>query len=202
MGRKKAFDRDLALRTVMDEIWKNGYEACSVKAISEKLGITRSSFYHTFRSRVELFFEVLDLYVAESPHIALADIDGSRQVLRDICHIFKEICRERAKDPENRGCLAVNSVVELVGVDEKVGPRLENAIYLNIELFENALKIAAKRGEIANENIHIKALALQNLLIGVNVLAKVIHDFDELWIPTKYTLSGLDFYKEEFDEIV
>lgn len=67
MGRPKAFDRDLAVEVVMNEMWERGYDACSVKAISEKLGITRSSFYNTFGSREKLFFEVIDVYLKESP---------------------------------------------------------------------------------------------------------------------------------------
>ncbi len=34
MGRKKTSDRDLTIGIVMDEIWKKGHKACSVKAIS------------------------------------------------------------------------------------------------------------------------------------------------------------------------
>ena len=45
MSRAKAFDRDAALALLMEEIWEHGYEACSVKSMSETLGITRSSFY-------------------------------------------------------------------------------------------------------------------------------------------------------------
>ena len=49
MGRPAKFDRDKAIEIIMNEIWKKGYEACSVKALSEKLSITRPSFYHAFR---------------------------------------------------------------------------------------------------------------------------------------------------------
>ena len=51
MARPSKFDRKEAVELAMNEIWRDGYEANSVKALSEKLGITRSSFYNAFSSR-------------------------------------------------------------------------------------------------------------------------------------------------------
>ena len=46
MARPLKFDRGEAVETAMQEIWRSGYEASSVKAISEKLGVTRSCQNH------------------------------------------------------------------------------------------------------------------------------------------------------------
>jgi len=72
MPRPAKFDRQEALDVVMNEIWRSGYEACSAKAISEKLGITRSSFYNAFGSREALFKEALDAYIVSAPDRMLA----------------------------------------------------------------------------------------------------------------------------------
>ncbi len=194
MGRPKSFDRDKAIEIVMHEIWQQGYEACSVKAISEKLGITRSSFYNTFGSREALFFEVLDVYFQQSPDSALANIKSGDSVIKNISAVFEAACRARTTDKHSRGCMAVNSVAELVGNHDIIGPKLEQAIQNSIKRFESLLSLAAEQGEIENDNIATKALALQNLLIGLNVLSKVVTNFDELWQPTKHTLKGLGIY--------
>lgn len=47
--------------------WRDGYQANSVKALSERLGITRSSFYNAFESREAMFMEAFERYLERSP---------------------------------------------------------------------------------------------------------------------------------------
>ncbi|HED34166.1 MAG TPA: TetR/AcrR family transcriptional regulator [Gammaproteobacteria bacterium] len=196
MGRPITFDREKALETVMNEIWVRGYDACSVKFISEKLGITRSSFYNAFGSRESLFLEVLDAYFRQSPDYKLSEIDGHGNLIRLICDVFRCACKVRAADPESRGCLAVNSICGLVGTNQTLGPVLEDAFTSSINRFEQLLQLAADSHEIPDKDIHAKALALQNLLIGMNVLSMVVHSETELWNSTRHTLMCLGLYEE------
>lgn len=110
---------------------------------------------------------------------------------------FRLVCKTRADDPDARGCLAVNSIATLVGTDETIGPKIEKAIHSRIECFENILQLAADKGEIKATDLHAKALALQNLLMGLNMMAKVVRDENELWALTKQTLQGLGLFKSE-----
>ncbi len=197
MGRPAKFDRQAAIELVMNEIWRDGFEACSVKAISEKLGITRSSFYHAFGSREALFLEALELYFSQSPDKALAMLDSDASVLGVLTQVFREVCRSRAADPEARGCMTVNCVAELVGVDDTLGPVLEKAILGSLDRLERLLGQAAANGEIEDKgDLREKALALQNLLIGLNVMAKVVRAEDDLWAAARQTLKGLGLYRK------
>ncbi len=199
MGRKKSFDRKEAVKTVMEEIWSNGYESSSVKSLSETLGLTRSSFYHAFGSREELFLEVLQTYFEQSPDKALDSIDNQTgEVLLALCEMFKAACIARSGDAEHRGCLAVNSIAELVGVDDKIGPILSGAVSSSIGRFEKILLLAVDNGELPKENIATKAVALKNVLVGLNLICKVIHDGDMLWESTRMQLEGLGIYKPSF----
>ncbi len=196
MGRPSKFDRQEALEVVMNEIWKYGFEPCSVKAISEKLGITRSSFYNAFKSREALFLEVLDLYFSQSPDRVLTEIKPEDHVLPILTKLFKEVCRVRAADQDARGCMVVNCVAEMVGVDETIGPVLESAVVHTAQTLERLLQQAVCNGELKDANdIEEKALALQNLLIGLNVMAKVVRSEKKLWAATKHTLKGLGLYQ-------
>jgi len=197
MGRPAKFDRQAAVGLVMNEIWHHGFEACSVKAISEKLGITRSSFYNAFGSREALFLEALERYFTQSPDLALAEMDNQASVLKVLTDVFREVCRSRAADPEARGCLVVNCVTELVGVDDALGPVLEKAILGSLDRLEQLLNQAAANGEIEDKgDLREKALALQNLLIGLNVMAKVVRSEGDLWAAARQTLVGLGLYRE------
>lgn len=193
-GRPSKFDRDRAVETAMTEFWSKGYEAASAKALSERLGITRSSFYNAFGSREALFKEALHLYFARSPDSALAHSDTHPSVRALLKAFFRDVCRVRASDPEARGCLAINSVAELVGSDEILGPFLEECFEASIERFEALVRLAVARGELsARTDCRAKALALQNLLCGLNLMSKVVRDETELWTVARQTLEGLGF---------
>ncbi len=198
MGRAAKFDREAAVEICMHEIWRNGFEACSVKALSEKLGITRSSFYNAFGSREALFLEVLALYFTQTPDRVLGDVDTKTPVRRLLTDFFKDVCRTRATDPDAKGCLAVNCISELVGVDETLGPVLENTVRASIDRLEAVLETAAANGEIENDgHLREKALALQNLIIGLSVLSRVVRSEKELFSVAKQTLTGLGLYDEQ-----
>jgi len=181
----------------MHKIWKEGMEACSAKALSEHMGMTRSSFYNAFGSREELFKEALNLYFSQTPDKMLADIEPGTAILPVITSMFKEVCRIRAADTEAKGCMAINCVTELVGVDENLGPVMERAIQHSLERLEGLLRLAAQNGEISDNNdLRDKALALQNLLVGINVMSKVVRTERDLWVTVKQTLRGLGLFRE------
>jgi len=200
MGRPTSFNRDEAIETVMQEMWRNGYEANTVKALSERLGITRSSYYNAFGSREALFKLALEKYFAPAPDRFLYGDVSDIPILELISQTFRDVARARAADPEKRGCLAINSVAELVGTHGELGPVLANAVMASAARFEELLNMAVENGELpAETDTHAKALALQNLLAGVNVFAKALGDEDELWLMAKTTLEGLGLYREPAD---
>jgi TetR/AcrR family transcriptional repressor of nem operon len=197
MGRALKFDRHAAIERCMQDIWHHGYESCSVKAISEKLGITRSSFYNTFGSREALFIEVLTHYSSQTPDNMLADVKIGAPIKLLLTNFFLKICQDRTSDSQARGCLAVNCVAELVGVDETLGPVMENAVIGSLQRFEHLLELAVAQKEIAdNGELYSKALALQNLLVGLCIMAKVIHSQQELEAVVELTLKGLGIYEQ------
>lgn len=196
MGRPPKFDRQAAVEVAMNEIWKNGVESSSAKSLSERLGITRSSFYNAFGSRDALFREALALYFSNAPDRVLANVGPDESVLKVLTCMFREVCRVRAADSEAKGCMAINCVAELVGVDAELGPVLENAVLNSLDRLERLLRQAAANGEITDTgDLQQKALALQNLLAGLNLMSKVVRSEEELWAGTELTLRGLGLYR-------
>jgi TetR/AcrR family transcriptional repressor of nem operon len=198
MGRPLKFDRDSAVEDAMKEIWKKGMEASSAKALAEHLGISRSSLYNSFGGREGLIREAFKRYSSQSPDHMLAEIDATSEILPVITSLFREVCRIRASDPDAKGCLVVNCIAELVGVDESLGPEIEHTIRQGIDRFENLLRQAARNGEIPRHpDLREKALALQNLLIGINLISKVVRSEEDLWAIARQTLDGLGLYREQ-----
>lgn len=197
MARPSKFDKALAVEQVMQEIWRDGYEASSVKAMSEKLGITRSSYYNAFGSREELFKMALAAYARLSPDRILYDTPemGIRRLLSTV---FMEACQARAEDAEGRGCLAVNSVGELVGSRDHtaLGAWLAEQIHGSIARIEALLQMGKESGELSAEmDTRQTALAVQMALMGINTLSKVTRDCAELCAAAQVTLEGLDLWE-------
>jgi len=195
MGRPSQFDRDAAVETALDAFWRDGFEASSVKSLSEQLGITRSSFYNAFGSREALFEETLDLYATLSPDKAFLDVPADTPILPLLTRTFREICRVRASDPEARGCVFINTVTELGGVQHPVGRALAGLLLCRIEAVEGLLERAVAQKELpAGADTAGLALAMQNLIIGLNVMCKVMPDEERLWLTARTTLQGLGLY--------
>ena len=199
MARPAKFDRREALNAAMNAIWKNGFEPSSVKALSELLGITRSSFYNTFVSREALLREAIPVYAAQSPDAPLHNGEAA-SALRLISKVFRDVCRVRATDPEAKGCLIINTVCELCPDTEGLGAELADLVLGSAKNLERLLAMARDAGELARDaDIHALALALQNLMIGLNVFCKVVRSEDELWLLARTTLEGLGLYREVAD---
>jgi len=196
MSRVRKFDRDKAIEKTINTIWHRGFESFSVKGFSEEIGINRSSFYHAFKNKDALFIEALDRYFKESPHYKLSSFAKSNSPLKLLTQVFKETCLIRTTDPDHKGCMAVNSVTELVGVNHALGPMVAEAVRQSIANFEALLKCSIQIKELSEKtDTHNLALAIQNLLMGLNVMSKVITDEQELWAATKAALVALNVYR-------
>lgn len=193
MGRPPGFDRDEAVKTAMQEIWRSGYEASSVKAISEKLGITRSSFYNAFGSREDLFKEVMCAYFEQSPDHALRGDLPVGPITGLIVSTFREVCRVRAADPDGRGCMVINCLCELKGgPNDEIGELVAGAVLASRARLEELLLLAIERGELPEgSDTHAMSLALQTLLIGLNAMSKAVRSEDDLWLTARVTLTAL-----------
>ena len=197
MARPSNFDRNAAIETAMQEFWRHGYEASSIKKVSELLGITRSSYYNAFGSREDLFRLALNAYGAQSPDRMLESDPSGRSILELLTAMFREVCAVRAADPEARGCLYINSLCELGGSQSDLGRMLVQGFHNGAQRLEELLEIAVRNGELPdNADIHAKALCLQNLLIGLNTQSKAVRDEQELWLIARTTLEALGVYRE------
>lgn len=181
-GRPVEFDRDTAVRAAMNEFWKRGFEAVSVSDLADAMSIKRSSFYNSFGDRETVFREALAAYRHVTPDAALADIEPGQAVRPAIRKVFRDICRARAADRDARGCLIVNSIGELVGVNEALGEDIADSLHNGVKLYESLLAQAAAQGEIERpKDMRSTARAFVVFVTGLNMVSKVIRDERELW---------------------
>ena len=193
MARPSEFDRQQAVHTAMLNIWHNGYEAASVKQLSEVLGITRSSFYNAFGTREDLFRETLGAYVAILPKFPEPDPSG-QPILPRLTAFFRALCTFHAKSGWH-GCMIANCVAELCSPTSELDSELTACVRRSVEHLQRVVEAAQSAGEISNKRDSFEiALALQNLMMGLSALAKAVRNEDAIWKMTKATLVGLDLY--------
>jgi TetR/AcrR family transcriptional repressor of nem operon len=148
MGRPSKFNRLEALATLKDSIWSNGFELSSVKSLSEKLGITRSSFYNSFKSREDLFEELLDDYSQAINGKEIFPRNDNDNVLLALTNKMKLICLRMVCDNEKRGCLAVSNIQDVVSKNERLDTYINNFFSSNVKYCLEVLDTAVSRGEL------------------------------------------------------
>lgn len=181
-GRPIAFDRSAAVQAAMGQFWKRGFEAMSTCDLADAMAITRSSFYNSFGDRQAVFREALSAYKKITPDAGLGEVRPGQPVLPVVRRIFREICRVRAADPEARGCLVVNAIGQLVGVNDALGDAIAEAVHGSIQVWERLIAQAADQGEMARPtDIRATARSFVTFVIGLNAISKILRSEDELW---------------------
>lgn len=172
MSRTKEFDVDEALRNALDLFWRQGYEATSVNDLVEYLGIAKASVYATFGNKHDLYLRALDRYVRTTDAQVVDELSAPGAALPAVRALILRYVDDVLSDQARRGCLVVNSAVELpadAAVSERVGrswDTLEVALTL-------ALSRARAQGELAaRRDPRSLARLLLALLQGLRVLGK------------------------------
>lgn len=163
MSRPVEIDRDRAFAAASDLFWCQGYRATSLQDLLAATGMGRGSFYGAFHSKEALFEAVVDDYRRSFARIlddALAR-DPGLAALRT----FLDRTLIQVPDAERRrGCLLVNSVLELEGVD----PRLHDLAVTCLKELDRAVTVcldqAAVQGELRSD---VEPGALAPVLISL-----------------------------------
>ncbi|MEZ9074082.1 TetR/AcrR family transcriptional regulator [Vibrio splendidus] len=113
-GRKRAFDKELALKTAMYVFWSRGYGGTSVAQLSTALNINTSSLYAAFGSKDKLYKSCLEYYLEhyilpvyaeiQSPNDATG-IKGLKRYFESLIDLFMNL-----ETP--KGCLLIKSTGE------------------------------------------------------------------------------------------
>jgi TetR/AcrR family transcriptional repressor of nem operon len=178
VGRPKNFEPDAVIAQAMDAFWTNGYAGTSPADLAEATGVAKGSLYHTFGSKRELFGKALDCYArigAELTEEFLAQPGTAKERIRAYMVLLVDM--DLNTSTGNRGCLAVNTALELGGRDEEATRAVRRMEERSIELLAARLEQGRRDGDVAPEvDAELQAQFLMNTIIGLRVMAKT---FDE-----------------------
>jgi TetR/AcrR family transcriptional repressor of nem operon len=148
-GRPKAFDEDEALALAMNYFWEHGYDNTSLDKLLPAMGIKKSSFYHTFKSKEELFSRALHLYRKETQRefISLREEVGAKNALIMIVSLTMQELRDTGKV---KGCLLASSGQECYNKYPHLSEQVGQEFFYFLALFEETIQKAQESGEIKN----------------------------------------------------
>ncbi|MEV1023373.1 TetR/AcrR family transcriptional regulator [Streptomyces sp. NPDC050264] len=170
MARPRTFDEERALDAAMHAFWENGYEATSTQDLCTATGLGRSSIYNTFASKHELFTRSLVRYMESigANHVTLLE-NVEREPLdriRDLFATVIDIEIGTRRDGRSRGCLTVNTTVELAGRDPETTGLLERDLSSRLAAMEAAIAAGQRDGTITSRRSAGELARFLNAVIG------------------------------------
>ena len=190
MARSKEFNEEEALDKAMEIFWKQGYEKTSIQDLVDQMGIHRRSLYDTFGDKHSLFVQTLERYESLIAAQIRKQITEEMTTVESIRKIFELAIYSDNASP--KGCLMVNTAVELSLLDNEVSQRIQSAFKQTENLIADLLIRGQARGEVARSfDIGELARYIHNALIGVRVLVKMTADPKEFESTIDMTLSIL-----------
>jgi TetR/AcrR family transcriptional repressor of nem operon len=173
MGRPKRFDPDTAVEQAMRVFWRKGFSGTTPQDLVAELGIGKGSLYNSFGSKRGLFDLALQRYVDLRVAGLAETLEGpgpARQRLR--------AALERLADAEvthpSRGCLAVNTAVELAGLDKAVADAVRRLFTRVENAFQLVIEEGQRSGEIVTDHDPGQLASLMlSAFIGMAVVAKL-----------------------------
>jgi TetR/AcrR family transcriptional repressor of nem operon len=172
--RPREFDEDAALDAAIGCFWQRGLETTTVRDLADAMGLSQPSLYNAFGDKRALFVRALQRYAERSMRERIGRLEARCAPAEALGAFFREIIERSLADRGRRGCLIVNSALEVAPHDAAL--RREIAAYLGeIEaFFRRCLARGQAAGEIASTIDPIDtARLLLGLLMGLRVASRV-----------------------------
>jgi TetR/AcrR family transcriptional repressor of nem operon len=177
VARPRSFDEDKALDAAIACFWDRGLEATSVRGLAERMGIQGPSLYNAFGDKRQLFARALERYATRSMRERIARLEHQHDPKTAILTFVQDAIERSVSDPRRRGCLLVNSALEVAPHDVELRARI--AAYLEeIGAFLRRNVAAAQKAgtvPLALDEADTARLLL-GVVLGIRVLARTNPD--------------------------
>ena len=173
MARPREFDETAVLDAAVQCFWAHGYEATSVRDLADSMGITGASLYNAFGDKRALYRRALDRYVEQSFLDRVGRFENQMPPRAAIAAFFNEIIKRSLADKDRKGCMLVNSALEVAPHDPEF-QRVVADVLIQVESFFRRCVAAGQRdGSIsATQSAEDLGRVLLSTLLGIRVLAR------------------------------
>ena len=169
----KDFDVDGAVDDAMKVFWAKGYEATSISDLVGAMNINKGSLYNAFGSKKALFTRAFLKYDRDTRQTTLRDLEAMDDPIRALETFFDGLIAESRADPSRKGCLLVNTALELPNHDDDIRDMVMAALQDFEQFFERTVALAKARGEALSDlDAGEAAKSLLAQAFGLRVLAR------------------------------
>jgi TetR/AcrR family transcriptional repressor of nem operon len=180
MARPREFEDHEVLDAAIQCFWAHGYEATSVRDLADNMGIAGASLYNAFGDKRSLFHRALDRYAERSFGDRVKRLEGlaPRQAIGSF---FAEIIETSLSDRRRKGCMLVNSALEVAPHDAEIRVVVAGVLGEVEAFFRRSVEAGQADGTIAaRQSADDLARLLLGALLGIRVLARVRPERDLL----------------------
>jgi TetR/AcrR family transcriptional repressor of nem operon len=173
MARLKDFDEEHALDSAVDCFWKYGYGATTVRDLAEAMKIGGASLYNAYGDKRALFERSLERYANRSMRDRIARMESEHRPKAAIRAFIAEIIDRSLKDPDRKGCLLINSALDVAPHDTEIGKVVAGYLDELRAFFRRNIEAAQDAGQTP-ESLDAQETAdhLLGILAGIRVLAR------------------------------
>jgi len=174
LARPREFDETAVLDAAIQCFWAKGFEATSVRDLADEMGITGASLYNAFGDKRALYRRALDQYVAGSLSERVSRLENTQPPREVIGAFFQEIIARSLSDKQRKGCMLVNSALELAPHDREFQRVVAGVLVEAEKFFRRLVQAGQKDGTIStSQPADDLARVLLGVLLGIRVLARV-----------------------------
>jgi TetR/AcrR family transcriptional repressor of nem operon len=192
VARPRKFDEATVLELAGDVFWAKGYEATSTRDLTECTGLTQSSIYAAFGDKRGLFLRALEHYLEHALRARIASLEATMSPDKAIATFFNEAINRSLADPRHRGCMLVNTMLEVTPDDPDLQKYVADETVLIEDFFRRCVEAGQANGKIPpNQSPENSARHLLAILLGLRALTRVRPDAQLLVGLVNSALSAL-----------
>ena len=173
MARPREFDEATVLDAAVQCFWSRGYEATSIRDLAENMRITGASLYNAFGDKRSLYRQALDHYVAGSFGDRARRLETNLPPREALGAFFVEVIERSLRDKERKGCMLVNSALEVAPHDPEFQRIIAGVLHQVEGFFRRCVEAGQANGTISGAYVpDDMARMLLSVLVGIRVLAR------------------------------
>lgn len=195
MPWEKDFYVELAVDDAMKVFWMKGYEATSISDLVKAMNINKGSLYNAFGNKKALFIRALLKYDRQNRQALLRRLEAMDDPLAAIQALFDAMIEESLGDREFKGCLLVNTAIELPHHTGDVRDIVSSALGDFEGFFSRMVRRAQDNGQ-ASDRLDADTIAksLLSQVVGLRVLSRGVFDAQSLEAVRAQALSFVKDY--------
>ncbi|GBF26437.1 HTH-type transcriptional repressor ComR [bacterium MnTg02] len=151
MARPREFDEVQAMDSAVETFRMKGYEAASLMDLLGSMKLSKSSLYNSFGTKHELFLSAIDHYAIKFADDLAKQIETAPSIKEGVRRAFDVVVESSTSDMDKRGCLLMNSALEVLPQDEMAARRIAEGVGRIRKVFLNLIISGQARGELSQD---------------------------------------------------